>query len=108
MKFQVRQGDVLVEAVDEIPKAAKPVKPDNGRTILAYGEVTGHAHALPGARAKLFRAGDETSLTSYLHVEAPAELKHDEHNKIAFVPGKYRVIQQRQWTMERQVRRVAD
>lgn len=47
-----RQGDVLIQPVDSVPSDAIAVARDNGRSILAYGEVTGHAHALhgPGAR----------------------------------------------------------
>lgn len=108
MKFQIRQGDVLVETLGgEVPATAKEVPRDNGRAVLAYGEVTGHSHSLPGLAAKMFRH-DETALTAYLVVDKPASLVHDEHAGIAFVPGTYRVIQQRQWTMERQVIRVAD
>lgn len=52
---QVRQGDVLLIPVDHIPDTAKEVEPAKGLPpILAYGEVTGHAHGLYG-RAKMFR-----------------------------------------------------
>lgn len=107
--MMIRQGDVLVvrSKTITIPKEAKAVPPDQGRTILAYGEVTGHAHALPGTKTKLFRA-DDNVLTAYLHVEQPAKLVHDEHRGITLQPGRYRVIQQRQWTMARQIQRVAD
>jgi hypothetical protein len=47
--LQVRQGDVLLERVgdfDQLPTGLVPVPRDRGRVILAYGEVTGHAHAL--------------------------------------------------------------
>ena len=40
-----RQGDVLIRQVNEIPSQAK-VKKNVGRIVLAYGEVTGHAHAI--------------------------------------------------------------
>jgi hypothetical protein len=43
-----RQGDVLVQQVDEIPDGLHAVPLDKGRVILAYGEVTGHAHAVVG------------------------------------------------------------
>jgi hypothetical protein len=54
----VRQGDVPVVPVSAIPGSAKPIARDNGRIILAYGEVTGHAHALHGPGATLL-AGDD-------------------------------------------------
>ena len=34
---------------DAIPEAAKPVARDHGRVVLAYGEATGHAHAIASA-----------------------------------------------------------
>lgn len=44
--FQARQGDVFIERV-KIPKGErKPVARDNGRIVLAYGESSGHAHAV--------------------------------------------------------------
>lgn len=107
-KFQVRQGDVFVEALDgEIPANAKPVKADAGRTILAYGEVTGHAHALPGSQAKLFRVVDESSMTSYLTVSKTVALQHEEHAPIEIPPGNYRVNIQREYHPEA-IRQVAD
>ena len=43
---QYRQGDVLLIPTDAIPEKAKRVTRDAGRIVLAYGEVTGHAHAI--------------------------------------------------------------
>ena len=38
---QMRQGDVFIERVACAPDGIAPVERDNGRLILAYGEVTG-------------------------------------------------------------------
>jgi hypothetical protein len=40
------QGDVLMFPVAELPANLVPVARDNGRIVLAYGEHTGHAHAI--------------------------------------------------------------
>ena len=56
-----RQGDVLITETTEIPDGLKPVPKDHGCVILAYGEVTGHAHRVQG-EAELFFAGDITEL----------------------------------------------
>lgn len=42
-----RQGDVLIKPIKSIPNESllKKVDKDDGRVILAYGEVTGHCHA---------------------------------------------------------------
>ena len=108
-QFQARQGDVMIIATEKAPpKNAQEVKQVQGRTILAYGEATGHHHSFGGKGALLFRV-DDNALTSYLAIEGvPLALQHQEHAEIVHAPGKYQVRQQRQWTLERQVRRVAD
>jgi hypothetical protein len=42
----IRQGDVLLTPVLSLPVGLKEVPLDKGRIVLAYGEVTGHAHAI--------------------------------------------------------------
>lgn len=55
MRRMLRQGDVLlVEVTEEIPAEAKKVERDHGRVVLAYGEATGHAHAIPHPGATLY------------------------------------------------------
>ena len=105
---QFRQGDVLTIKSDKTtPKEAKPVAQVAGRTVLAYGEATGHHHSFGGKGPLLFRR-DDSALTSYLAIEGvPSALQHQEHGEIVHAPGKYEVRQQRQWTLER-VRRVVD
>ena len=108
-KSQARQGDVLLISTDSIPKNIPATPQDDGRIVLAYGEVTGHAHAFAGSpKVRLFRAGDD-ALVGYLEItDVPAALRHEEHTEHVFTPGKYKVIQQRQWTLARLVRSVAD
>lgn len=95
---QYRQGDVFIVAVSVLPGGLKPVKRDNGRVILAYGEVTGHAHALEDAWVDLLET--ETN-ERYLTVNAhEAALVHEEHATITIPPGNYRVVQQRELSLE--------
>ena len=44
----IRQGDVLLQLqkVASIPAGAEEIKKDGNRIVLAYGDVTGHAHAI--------------------------------------------------------------
>ena len=113
MQFQVRQGDVFVFMVEEseIPKEGKmsAIPLDAERTILAYGEVTGHAHAFsPGAAVKLFRMEDVGSGgDTFLRVLEPAILRHEEHAPIVLPAGNYRVRIQREYSPEA-IRRVVD
>ena len=76
---QVRQGDVLLVPVDEVPEGARPLARTRGRVVLAEGEVTGHAHAIRSAAATL------------------VTLDHEEHAAIEVAPGAYRVVIQREF-----------
>ena len=103
-----RQGDVLLVPVDEVPERAKPVARDGGRVVLAWGEVTGHAHAIRAAAAQLVAVDEER----FLRVGAPVTLDHEEHAQITVEPGVYRVVIQREYVpseiTSQQFRRVVD
>jgi hypothetical protein len=109
---QARQGDVHLERVDiEIPAGAVEIKVPE-RVVLAYGEVTGHAHAIyPEAGvmpAKLWDAGAER----FLQVMERTAIKHEEHGAIPLEPGIYRISKfgagtQREYSPE-EIRSVAD
>jgi len=43
---QVRQGDVQLQPVSSLPSGCTEIPADGNRIVLAYGEVTGHAHAI--------------------------------------------------------------
>jgi hypothetical protein len=89
----VRQGDVLLVPVGEVPTAAQPVARSGGRVVLAWGEVTGHAHAISTRGATLLEQGTER----YLRVTRPVVLGHEEHAAIDIAPGAYRVVIQREY-----------
>ncbi len=102
--FFVRQGDVGIRRVTAIPKGAMPVKRTRGRIILAEGEVTGHAHAIVDDEATLVRSSDGRT---FLRLDAPATVVHEEHAPINLAPGAYEVIRQREYSPEA-IRNVAD
>jgi hypothetical protein len=88
-----RQGDVLLVAADCLPEGAEEIEPGE-RIVLAYGEVTGHAHAVATLNALMYAVGE----TRYLQVsEEGAELVHEEHATIALQPGVYRIVHQREY-----------
>lgn len=99
---QYRQGDVMLIKVAELPRGATQQAPQE-RIVLAWGEVTGHAHAVPTAHAALYKHQDD----SYLNVLQPTGLTHEEHSRIDLAPGVYKVVLQREYTPERN-RLVAD
>jgi hypothetical protein len=102
MSTQFRQGDVFLVKVDQLPPEAVKQESD-GRVVLAYGEVTGHAHAISAACATLYEHGQET----ILEVFEPTKLEHEEHSAIALEPGYYRVVRQQEYSPGT-IRRVAD
>jgi hypothetical protein len=89
-----RQGDVLLVKQDDLPDNAKPATSEAGRIVLAYGEVTGHAHAIDGRLATLYSAGNQR----FVQAEEGATLTHEEHASIALETGVYEVIRQREYT----------
>jgi len=124
---QYRQGDVLLVRVGDLPARRTPKPRDAGRVILAYGEVTGHAHAITeravvhfdtpnatdAARQLLASVGltvelGPESAPSFLDVPEAAELRHDEHGVIALEPGQYVVLRQREWSDADEPIQVAD
>ena len=99
----IRQGDVLVRQVRKRSRKGQVVE-DKGRVILAYGEVTGHAHEVVAAvndpiadlaPAQLF---EEPDGRRFLFVDRPCTLTHQEHGPITLAPGCFEVIRQREYS----------
>lgn len=103
----IRQGDVLLVSVDALPAGAKDVTPEDD-VILAYGEVTGHAHRIvqtaAAPKVRMWSAGAERFLQI---IEADAAVTHEEHAAVTFERPLYRQIHQVEERGE-EVRRVAD
>lgn len=103
----LRQGDVLLLRVDSLPKGAKDTTPD-GHVILAYGEVTGHAHRIAQTKAapmvRVWDAGAER----FIQVLEATALTHEEHTAVELKAGAiYRQIHQVE-ERGKEVQRVAD
>lgn len=91
--FVARQGDVMICQVKEVPTAAKRLE----RTALAYGEVTGHSHAIVDVEAAyLLEHGDE--LFMVVTADGGVEIRHEEHAPHVVPPGNYQIIQQEETT----------
>lgn len=98
-----RQGDVLIEQIERIPKDAVKQKP-KARIILAHGEATGHHHSVGIDAADWWK---QENGTQFLEVEELAAVEHQEHATIELPAGKYRVTRQREYSPEA-IRKVAD
>ncbi|GII57176.1 hypothetical protein Pth03_55650 [Planotetraspora thailandica] len=96
-----RQGDILIVPVPEedLPVSARslPETPRDrrGRLVLALGEATGHAHAIPGPGTLLL--DPDPGRPGYLHLPSGGRLVHEEHDAISLPRGWYRVIRQREY-----------
>jgi hypothetical protein len=101
-----RQGDVLIIPVKSIPAELEPIDREDGRVILAHGEVTGHAHAIKAEGVALF--SDPKLMAIFMTVSGDAvALEHEEHDTIILQPGNYQVVRQREYSPEA-IRNVAD
>src|SRR6266568_8635268 len=94
----IRQGDVLLQLqnIKSVPAGASEIKPDGNRIVLAYGEVTGHAHAIYENidQVKMWAVGK----VKYLEVMARVTLKHEEHSPATIEPGIYKLPTQVEYT----------
>ncbi len=111
---QLRQGDVFIEPIEDLDmNEMEEIPRDNGRVILAYGEVTGHAHALTDDGIKLYQHKNHEDLKKknepylYLVVNNDTALSHEEHPDVPITKGKYKIAHQYQYTM-REVQPVLD
>ena len=116
--YHIRQGDVMLVKVDEIPKGLKEKNRDRGLVVLAYGEVTGHMHAFKESAITCYSDGLEEEYLDIMEkaylkhgtvdeVKGKSENKYPDHDGIEIPAGKYRIIRQREYTPEK-IRRVQD
>lgn len=101
----IRQGDVVLVPIAEFPTDLKPKPRDNGRIILAYGEVTGHSHAIAAKHCEAWVDGAGVTMLEVRR--AMALLEHDEHGAAKLPPGKYAVRIKRTYSRG-EVRNVQD
>lgn len=105
----VRQVDVCLIRIEKLPAGCIEAPPDGDRVVLAYGERTGHSHAVYGVTAeqpnvRLWSAGAER----FLQVLTHCEVLHEEHGAAPLEPGIYQLPGQYEHTEENEVRQVAD
>lgn len=105
----VRQGDVLLVPVDEVPVRQRRREIEGPRIVVAEGEATGHAHVVRG-EARLVRSTAHyfRPTEQHLVVTGAAVLTHEEHDTIELAPGTYEVRRQREYVPGGRIRRLAD
>ena len=118
-KHNMRQGDVILVEADVSPESLVEVKAE---PVLAYGEVTGHAHRLHGSCALMAdgpMTADEVAAFARTGAKKPklyvvarndsVALRHEEHAPLILKQGKvYEVRRQREWSDANEPIAVAD
>lgn len=98
-----RQGDILLIPIDELPEGFGEKPRINGEIILAYGEVTGHKHAIKDSGVRWF---GHVNGAQVVKAENVFRLNHEEHATLTYEAGYHRVVRQYEATAAdlRQVR----
>jgi hypothetical protein len=104
----LRQGDILLVEVDELPKELTEVPRQGGRIVLAEGEATGHLHEIESPEAKFLASDLDEIEGRFLAVEEEVKLGHPEHDTVTVPPGNYEVRRQNEYQEAGGIRRVAD
>jgi len=99
-----RQGDVIIMESDSIKTGSK-IPRENGKIVLAHGEVTGHSHAIASRSATLFESKEQQDAalalgTRLLKVLKPVVLRHEEHAPISIPKGTWLIRIQREYSPE--------
>ncbi len=92
-RLMYRQGDILLTAIEHIPRNAKLMKTN----IILEGEVTGHAHRL--INGKIY-SGTISWNRKQIYIDAKngkSYLSHEEHKRINLQAGYYLVTRQREY-----------
>ena len=97
---QARQGDVLLVPAT-LPPGAQALNND-GRTVLAHGELTGHAHAVgPGEVVEFRKTDSDGAVTRFLkRIADKFTVRHEEHAPIQRAGDVDQIIQQREYDEE--------
>jgi hypothetical protein len=96
----IRQGDILLTQIDpkDKPKQARKLPAEQGRVILAHGEVTGHHHSIASAHGALL---ETDSGERFLEIKTTTPLEHQEHAPHWLQENEvYRVVRQREFAPE--------
>ncbi len=84
----------------------KQGKTEQNRVVLAFGEVTGHAHAFYEPEKVELRQSKDIEET-ILFIKETASLTHEEHKTHVFEPGQAEVIIQSEYQMG-EIKKVLD
>jgi hypothetical protein len=114
MKRQGRQGDIYFDKVKK-PDLSKLKRTNN--TVIAYGEVTGHAHTIVSPSVDQMQIYEDTECALsqaggiYVFSDEPVVAQHDTHGTMTSPPKKWiHIYRQREYDVTEKLRerKVAD
>lgn len=88
-----RQGDLAITPINKLPENLKIIK----NPVLAYGETTGHKHQLLERTENQFQVLEDSAGNTYLQINQPTDLIHEEHKTITIEKGLYFVVHEREY-----------
>ena len=100
---QYRQGYVYLQQILKLPKNLKKLD----RKIVAYGEVTGHAHRFDCQLNDNVDLYEDENGALWVKVKSATSLVHEEHDTLTIEPGIYEYVPQRTYTPQG-IQRVKD
>lgn len=129
--YQIRQGDVYLFQIDKLPEDMQKSNPVGKNHVLAYGEATGHCHAIKKDDCELFEANDNLRAlakkngitdtravthglrivvdnTKLLHGTPSCGFIDSDHTPIDIPAGDYMVLRPREYSDEDEFKVIAD
>lgn len=101
-----QQGDVLIQQIKALPKAAVAKAPEPAGFVLAHGEVTGHSHAIAVEEGVQLYTMEQIL---YLVADHEVIVTHQEHGAVTVPAGVYQIGQVREYDyLANEARRVRD
>ena len=94
-----RQGDLIFQKIDKLPKGLKKVP----SRVIVRGEATNHSHRLVGGDVFTGKDG-----LLYLVLEKAGRVLHQEHSPIKLSKGLWAVKRQREYQSKDMVRLFQD
>jgi hypothetical protein len=104
-KYYYRQGDILLEKVDNVVDDCEKIQ-DNNNNIIAHGE-SGNQHRM-NQQVVIFE--DRKTKERFVQVmNQDTELVHQEHKPIQIPKGLYKIRREREYNaFEQSIRQVID
>lgn len=115
-KIIIRQGDVLLQPIDEISSQFSEAPLDSdGSATLAHGEVTGHRHRFErqagmdgSALSTVYFHPSAPGEVARVHLKSPQALVHEEHTAHEVKAGSWRVSRPYEYEGAELIRMVED